>query len=701
MKKKILLLIISCLFSTQLVSAIPAYPHPIKVQQPDGTTITIQRFGDEFYNYTLSSDGYQIVQLNDGFFYYYTPDIYDAQATRSASTSMRYNEPSRRSSDERNFVAGLNRGVDTGYEAMGLQAANIKRQALAAYTGLPKTTVPAPQADRAFEVMFPQKNIVILAEYQDIKFQPSHTKATFEALLNQEGYNKSGAIGSSKDYFISNSYGQYNPEFVVSDIVTLPEDRAHYGGNNSYRIDANVYEQVIDACTEANATVNFADYDINNDNIIDAIFIFYAGHNEAEGGADDTVWPHRSDLGGTGNFDGKRIGVYACTSELSGGFGTNLAGIGTFTHEFGHVLGLPDLYDTDYSGTGGTSVGFYNASIMGSGGYNQNGHIPPAYIGYERQLLGWANMTDLGTVQGNEVTIYPQTREESSTIYMISTEEEGEVFILESRANESWDAPLGGTGLLITHYRGGNLTYERLYQSNSLNNNPQDMYVKLVESDGRTVSGNPVAFSRLAYPGRLNTTTFTVGDYGFESDAGIPPTTRITNIVNNAGVVTLTFEKTSLATITPSQRDAIITFGAAADWKVSHKTADATEWTEAYARNATQYFLGGLEPETAYMVKVEAGSKSEVFNFTTMGLTSNTPYIPVLIELYSGDYFTPTMNNVSEPYTSITWQYGGYVHEPGAPIHLDGVGYFEVIGTIIYEDGSVEKITKYLKVSSK
>ena len=74
-----------------------------------------------------------------------------------------------------------------------------------------------------------------------------------------------------------------------------------------------------------------------------------------------------------------------------------MAGIGTFCHEFGHVLGLPDFYDTDYEKQG-SGDGLENASLMSSGTYNNSGKTPPYFNFVERVLLGRKSKDDIQTL---------------------------------------------------------------------------------------------------------------------------------------------------------------------------------------------------------------------------------------------------------------------------------------------------------------
>ena len=112
-------------------------------------------------------------------------------------------------------------------------------------------------------------------------------------------------------------------------------------------------------------------------------------------------------------FDGKILYDYACSSELKGNSGSNMCGIGTFCHEFSHVLGLPDLYDTEYSGH--NTLGSWD--IMDYGGYSNNGRTPPSFSSYERFYLGWLTPTILNSAAN--ITI--DELQSSNQAYLVSS----------------------------------------------------------------------------------------------------------------------------------------------------------------------------------------------------------------------------------------------------------------------------------------
>lgn len=540
------LVITALVLSISTSMAVPAYSKPVSVTQPDGTQITLKLIGDEFFHYKLTSDGYQVVQGSDGYYYYYTAQ---SASTKLAGSGMRASDPNNRTAQEQSYLRGMSTGVNQEFYELGVAAAKIKREMLANQASL--TRVLAPTTSGTMQVG--ERGIIILAEFQDVKFQSSHTKTTFERLVNEEGYSDNGAIGSARDYYIDNSLGVFTPTFTVSSIVTLPENREYYGGNDDNGVDLLPAQMILDACIEADSEIDFSQFDTDGDGYIDNVFVFYAGHNEAEHGPEESVWPHKwslypkSSYGIYGNctgsaiFDGVTALVYSCTSELKGSSGTTLCGISTFAHEFGHVLGLPDFYDCDYDESGGETVGLYNISIMSSGNYNSNGNIPPYYSVLEREIIGWNTPVNLATV-GDEVTLYPVHTKEGNNGYYLNTDQEGEIFMFESRKAEGWDAPLGTSGLLIyqvdrsTRDVGGVTALSR-WTSNTLNDYYTHPCARFIESSGVTSSSNTL--NKIFYPGSSNNSSFKEGDYGFESWNGVPLSVNIVNISNNNGTVTL------------------------------------------------------------------------------------------------------------------------------------------------------------------
>ena len=505
-----------------LCSAIPAYavralPRTVTVTQADGTDITIQLHGDERFHYTTTPEGWLIAQ-KDGI-YYYASAVLD----KIVCSDIRVGQP----------CFFKSKGVPSQFVEQALRASEARAGAL-------RSPVGRIGLDTGFPTEGKIRSLVILAGYKDRQFSSASARDDFDRLLNQEGYSENGASGSARDYYIQNSGGKFIPEFDVVGPVILSGDMKYYGENGEYGSDVRAEEMIIEACRLADKqfNVNFADYDLNNDGVVDNVFVFYAGESEAEGGGDDTIWPHRAELTESVSVDGKRLSVYACTSEinLAGGYPV-MAGIGTFCHEFGHVLGWPDLYDTDGS-QGGESEGVWDWSLMCTGSYNNEGRTPPSLSAVERMMVGWCEPQEL--VYTGNYTL--EDLQSSNKAYMVKTDTDGEYFVLENRQNtEGWDKYLGGHGLLIWHvdrssrYVDGYSALDRWYY-NCPNNVKEHECLRIITARPGSTDGYQ---AYMPFPGVSGKTEFTsrsnpenVSWSGAHIDAGLTDITEENGVIS-------------------------------------------------------------------------------------------------------------------------------------------------------------------------
>ncbi len=116
---------------------------------------------------------------------------------------------------------------------------------------------------------------------------------------------------------------------------------AYYGANDVNGNDVRPRELAAEAVNLANPDVNFANYDNDNDGLVDAIYMIFAGYSEDAGGGANTIWSHAGYLTSPLYLDGKDIQRYSCSPELRGSSGSTITSIGVICHEFGHVLGAP------------------------------------------------------------------------------------------------------------------------------------------------------------------------------------------------------------------------------------------------------------------------------------------------------------------------------------------------------------------------
>lgn len=455
------------LLGSTLASAIPARRTPIDGFMADGTPVKAVLHGDENFHYYVSeADGALLLRRGDAFVY---ADV---------------------ASD------GHLDAVDSPV---------IARRRAAALDGAATTSrrrVPGLVEGTTFPARGKQKIAVVLVQYQDVKFNLEYPLDYFTRMLNQEGFSDYRATGSARDWFINSSGGQFEPEFVVMGPVTLQKHQAFYGGNDAYGQDLAPQKMVIEACRALNPDIDFSQFDCDHDGYIDNVFVVYAGRGEASGGGADCVWPHAWNLtaaepGQSYIFDGVRLNRYACSNEweLSDqGYGYRPVGIGTFVHEFSHVMGLPDVYSTRYV-EGSFTAGAWSA--LDYGPYNNDGCTPPQYSAWERAVLHYSTPVPLSASAANFSLDTP----ESNRACIIETENPNEYFVLEHRVQEGWDAYIPGHGMLVWH-----IDYDAdVWSANSANNDVNHNRIDIIEADGILSNATRDGDS---FPGAAGVTSF-------------------------------------------------------------------------------------------------------------------------------------------------------------------------------------------------
>ncbi len=484
--KRILSIIVACLCCNMLLLAVKATPNPIIKKQSDGTELTYYLRGDEKYSYMITDDGYLVDFNKRGDLVYARFHGYDLKL----SSRLAHNEEYRSSSEKMLLTSSFS----TIYEA---EVENIMSRQVSVDNLLPSESQSAK---------FPSKgsphSLVLLVSFSNLDFVIPNPREAYTALLNEVGYSANGGTGSARDYFDASSYGQFTPTFDVLGPYKLDNPYSYYGGNSSRGNDVAVRQMVMEACKLAAKDIDFRDYDTDGDGYVDNVFVYYAGYNEAEGASSNTIWPHRSVVSNF-SLDGVNVYDYACTSELRSNRGQEMCGIGTFCHEFGHVIGLPDFYVTYDQGSHSTLEKW---DIMDGGSYTNNGRTPPSYSSYERFFMGWLEpeIINIGQ-QILEPLLY------SNKAYLVAASPHNldgrnpnpvEFFMLENRQKVGWDElALPGEGMLVEHIYFNKSTWN----SNTPNNNPSKMGVQIVYADGSHT--NPAGDT---YPGNTHQTTCTL-----------------------------------------------------------------------------------------------------------------------------------------------------------------------------------------------
>ncbi len=304
------------------------------------------------------------------------------------------------------------------------------------------------------------KLISLAIEFTDVTH---HSSSTIGALQN-----KLTGSNSMKTYYEEVSYANLTIEGTASGWYQADNDMAYYGRpEGGGRDSRNFYQLVAEAVRAADPYVDFSQYDTDRDRIIDGVCMVHAGRDEASGGGDNAIWSKQAVYPYTLRVDGVYLGYYFTVSEFSP--------IGVYVHEYGHMLGLPDLYDTDYTSTG---VGVWD--VMGSGAWGNYGRTPSHFSAWSKMYLGWVDPTVISNyVEGYQVT---NMEGMSPKIIKLPTEKSNEYFLLENRYQSGYDRYLPGGGLLIWHIDTDQIN--RYFYYNRVNNDETRKGVDLEEASG-------------------------------------------------------------------------------------------------------------------------------------------------------------------------------------------------------------------------
>jgi len=501
--------------------AVSAYPHPVEYNLPDGTTITIQLMGDEKVKWAETLDGFSILLNAEGFYEYAILDAND-DMVRSGIRASNTNE---RTNTESAFLMGIAKNLRFSKSQISLMNQIWE--------------VQEKEASKAFPTTGNRKLICILIGYADLAF--TKTQSDFNNLFNQVGYSAGGATGSVKDYYLENSYNQFNLTVDVAGPYTASQNMAYYGANDGYGYDIRPRELVLEAINLADPDVDFSEYDNDDDGWVDGVYIIYAGYGEEAGGGANAIWAHAWWLASPVLKDGVYLQRYSCSAELRSNTGSTITAIGVICHEFGHVLGAPDYYDTDYA-IGGEFQGTGQWDMMASGSWNNGGVTPAHHNGFTKvYYYNWASATLL--TSATTITLN-NAAEHSNSFYRYNTTTTNEFFLLENREKHLFDGHIPGSGMIIYHVHS---TVFAAGVSNNINNtHPQKMY-PVSQNATMDPTATPSSYGNInaatcAWTG-VGKTQFTDATLpSSKSWAGANTNKPITNISRNVGAKTVTFD---------------------------------------------------------------------------------------------------------------------------------------------------------------
>ncbi len=660
-----------CLLSVYTALAVNAPPYPVTVKQPDGSTVTLIIRGDEFFHYFQTADGRTVSMDKDGFF----------RASAALSTA----------------------------EATAIRERNIRRLGI---SEIVSASEPATEG--------PISILIIPVQFSDVVFSVQNPREHFNNMLNSPGYSENGGTGSALDYFRENVPNR-TFRFDVAETVTLSQPQSYYGENDVstpsvITYDINIDEMVKEACSLADNSVDFSTYDNDKDGYVDYVFLFFAGYNEAESGNEYSLWPQTSSIKSQSiRVDGVSIGVFSCSSELSGsdlGMDIIPAGIGTFCHEFSHFLGLVDLYDTNHGNDGVSKCLWGSLSLMDTGNYNNYGRTPPYFCAIDRELAGSASYIE--TTPGTTTVLSPIS--ENGNVLRIPTAKSGEYYLVENRTNTGWDAYIGGSGMLIYHIDKSDnivngITASMRWKTNLINTCSSHECADLVEA-----FPNAEHISQVFFPGQADITEFSAaGDPAFITWDGTPVGIKFMNIAHNGNAVTFDIMEDNteiLLTpyglhVKPYQNKAIAEWNSGRPgtykWGVMLEAADLPSSTVHDTTLVSKYTFEGLTPRTDYTCRIFHISESHngdtvTVNFSTSSLTSPYPYIALDRTYSTGDTLNLVINNLTEEVSSCIWYINGTRAITDSFV-VKHSGTYDIKATLRYvSDGSEENIERTITV---
>jgi len=573
-----LALLASLIFSQ--AQAVPAHPGLRSVKQPDGTVIQIRVVGDEYSHLTVDAEG-RPLQLDA------VTGCYRLTGESAEAVPMLLQQ-------RRQERASIRRAA-SGHQTMRI------------------SDVPTIGTHKA---------LVVLVEYSDKGFSMSNPVNYYDRYFHDKNFRSNGARGCVTEWFKEGSFYQYDPIFDVIGPV-----KVSYRSNELAGADGigETYKMIQEVVSLIDDQVDFSEYDTDGNGTCDNIYCIYAGYGQADSYYNDVIWPHSGNLSETeidGRYqnktvqaDGVTVDRYTVSAELNGSTSVPV-GMGTFVHEFGHVLGLADHYCT----TGATSFnlpGYWD--IMAYGPYCDDQNCPPLFTAFERYSLGWLEPTQLNT--GADTLVQVPILADSNVAYRFDVPgKSNEYFLIENRQQRDWDLFIPGHGALVWHIEED----QSVWNSNMVNGVAGHPRVDVIEA-GTTTSYEGLASD--PFPGTSNITQFTFTDWNKQE------VFSFVDVVEQSGTVYLRLDGTAYRLDAPEPSLTELSgLTAHVSWERPYlgKYFDVALYRDGNLLRQSSlsqptYYMGDLEPETDYELRLSTRcmhltSDTIQFSFTTMPL---------------------------------------------------------------------------------
>lgn len=464
-------------------------------------------------------------------------------------------------------------------------------------------------------------------------------------------------VAKAEQYFNDQFSSYSNFRFDLLPTVKLSREQSWYGANSSTRKDERADQLVRDASSLTGKDLSAYNY----------IYIVAAGESEADGGGADCIWPQYID------------GVAICAEGSS---------LGIFCHEFGHALGLQDLYDTDGNASGGTSKGVGGLSLMDETNLG-SGDTLPCFCAIELEQLGIGSPVTLGygakTLQPVDI---------SRQYLRIPGDTEGEYFLLECR---------NGSGLTVYHIDRSandsgwsdlylrNLSATERWQYNQVNCNPDHPCARVLQ--GYSLSCWSGAGAELAIDG---------ANSNFDGSVSFNVITPISSLEINA------FQDAAIISWTTDP--GLHVRECQVSWQQEGAARYDISRVSRQAEGKYYIVLEKLSPATDYVTEIKVICENSVVHsrsasFSTKSVQKGVrPFIYLRLTGRNADGSFPSGERIplrvynAQDVESVHWYFD---EEPISP-DSDGFWHVSTSGTlkakVWYNDGSSDKIIKRINV---